>query len=449
MPNFKPNPGQVRAQQLLTGQQRHTALVGGSRSGKTTLLVRATGIRALRAPGSRHAILRFRANAARSSISLDTLPKVMSMIAPGVPLVEHRQDGFFELPNESQIWIGGLDDKERAEKILGQEFATVYFNECSQIPYSSVMLALTRLAQEAGLKQRAYYDLNPSGSMHWTNLLFGKHVDPLSRQPLADPENYKRCFLNPSDNAGHLSKEYLQSLANLPEKQRRRFFEGVYVDEIDGALWTYDKLERARISYDGLRTKEACAAICAKHNITRVAVAVDPSGAAGDEDTRSDEIGIGVVGRTAEGRGIILEDCSLTAGPEVWAHKAVDAYKRWSANIIVGERNYGGAMVEFTIKSADKRVPVKLITASRGKHVRAEPISVLFDGDEPVMSVLGRWPLLEDQLVNFSSAGYMGDRSPDRADAMIWAASELMLEDVPNVGLYLSSANRAKFGAAA
>lgn len=450
MPNFELNPGQERALGLLAEDQRHTALVGGARSGKTTMLVRAVIIRALRAAESRHAILRFRANAARSSISLDTLPKVMSLEAPGVKLIEHRQDGFFELPNGSQIWVGGLDDKDRTEKILGQEFVTIYFNECSQIPYQSVLTALTRLAQRSEeLQQRAYYDLNPSGSMHWSNLLFGKHVDPLSRQPLRDPENYKRCFLNPAENAGHLSPEYLESLRNLPEKQRRRFYEGVYVDEVDGALWTYDQLESGRIEHEGMLTAERCAAICDTHNIGRIVVGVDPSGASGKEDERSDEIGISVVGRTREGVGLVLEDCSIKAGPEVWAAKAVDAFKRWGADRIVGERNYGGAMVEFVIKSADKRVPVTLVTASRGKHVRAEPISVLYDGDEPKMRHVGRWPELEDQLVNFSSSGYMGDRSPDRADAMIWAASDLMLTEQKRVGAFLSGATLAKYGAAA
>lgn len=441
------NPGQQRARKLLKGPQRHTALVGGARSGKTTELVRSIILRALYAKESRHAILRFRANAARSSIALDTLPKVMSMEAPGVKLTEHRQDGFYQLPNKSQIWVGGLDDKERTEKILGQEFTTVYFNECSQIPYVSVTLALTRLAQRTDLTQRAYYDLNPSGSMHWSNQLFGKHVDPISRAPLNDPENYKRAFLNPADNSGHLSPEFIQSLKNLPEKQRRRFYEGVYVDEVDGSLWTYDKLEAGRIDFEGMLTADTCAAICDKYNIGRIVVGVDPSGASGKEEERSDEIGIVVVGRTRDGIGIVLEDCSLRAGPEEWASKVVAAFKRWGADRIIAERNYGGAMVEATIKSIDRRVPVTMVTASRGKHVRAEPISVLYDGDHPKMRHLGRWPELEDQLVNFSASGYMGDRSPDRADAMVWAASDLMLEETKRFGAFLSSGTLARYGA--
>jgi len=134
MPSFDLTTRQHQANALLIGPQRHTLLVGGSRSGKTTLFVRAIGVRASRAENSRHAILRFRGNAARSSIALDTLPKVFRLCFPEVPLVEHRQDGYYSLPNGAEIWVGGLDDKDRVEKILGQEYSTIFINECSQVP---------------------------------------------------------------------------------------------------------------------------------------------------------------------------------------------------------------------------------------------------------------------------------------------------------------------------
>src|SRR4051812_6035872 len=98
MPSFELTAKQVEANDLLGGGQRHTLLVGGSRSGKTTLLVRAIMVRALRASNSRHVILRFRNNAARVSIALDTLPSVQRRCFPDVPLTEHRQDGYFKLP---------------------------------------------------------------------------------------------------------------------------------------------------------------------------------------------------------------------------------------------------------------------------------------------------------------------------------------------------------------
>jgi len=410
MQSYKPNAGQVRATALLTGPQRHTLLAGGARSGKTFLLTRAVVVRGLRAEGSRHAILRFRGNAARSSIALDTLPKVMSVCFPEVKLSEHRQDGFFELPNKSQIWIGGLDDKERVEKILGQEYVSLYLNECSQIPYASVVVARTRLAQQVeGLKQRAYYDLNPGGANHWTNLEFGKHVDPISGTALSDPDNYKRSFISPEENAENLSDEFLDSLRNLPTKQRKRFFEGEYVDEVDGALWTIETLDQHRADV--------------LPELKRIVIAIDPSGSSGDEDKRSDEVGIVAAGVGVDGNAYVLEDLSGRHGPSEWAGIAVSAYERWGADTIVAETNYGGAMVKEVIRAKGAHIPFREVKASRGKHVRAEPIATLYAQGK--VRHYGRFPRLEDQLLAFSSAGYTGDRSPDRADAAVWAISDL------------------------
>lgn len=412
--SYRPNPGQEAANTLLQGPQRHTLIKGGARSGKTFLICRAIATRAIRASESRHLITRFRNNAVWPSIGLDTLPKVMRICYPQVPYSVNKQMGYFRLANQSEIWLGGLDDKERVEKILGQEYSTVYFNECSQIPYSSVLVARTRLAQTVeGLKQRAYYDLNPTGTGHWTYHEFVQHRDPLSRKEMPAPEDFRYASINPAQNAANLSPEFLKSLEQMPEKQRKRFLEGEYVAEVDGALWTYDLLEKQRVEPDDVP------------EMSTIVVAVDPSGASGDEDRRSDEIGITVQGLGRDGRGYLLEDGSLRDGPGVWGRRAVDLYHKHKADRIVAEKNFGGEMVRFVIKSADQNVPVMVVTAARGKHVRAEPIATLYEQDK--IRHLGRFPDLEDQLVNFSSSGYVGERSPDRADAAIWGFTDLLL----------------------
>ena len=127
-------------------------------------------------------------------------------------------------------------------------------------------------------------------------------------------------------------------------------------------------------------------------------------------------IGLSVVGK-AGNVAYVLADLTLRASPEQWAKAAVKAFDDWKADAIIAEKNFGGAMVEAVIRTARQSVPVKLITASRGKHVRAEPIAALYDAGHA--HHVGRFPDLEDQLVNFSSAGYVGERSPDRADAMV------------------------------
>jgi phage terminase large subunit-like protein len=405
---------QEQARRLLEGPQRYTCLAGGTRSGKTFLIVRAIVARALSAPHSRHAILRFHANAARASIALDTLPNVMRLCFPKAKLKERRQDGFFELPNKARIWVGGLDDKERVEKILGLEYVSIFLNEASQIPYGSALVAFTRLAQSVpGLAQRAYVDLNPTANTHWTNLLFGEKRDPVSKQPLADPHAYARAFLNPPDNAANLSPEFLTSLANLPERQRRRFFEGLYVDELDGALWSYEIIEAARCEP---------AEIC-EDKRAAVVVALDPSGAAGRDDLSSDEIGLVVAARGTDGDGYILADLSCREAPAVWGRRAVAAFYEYRADCIVAEANFGGEMVRATIAAADPHVPVHLVTASRGKAVRAEPISLRYAQSQ--VHHVGRFAKLEDQLCAFTAAGYAGSGSPDHADAAIWALTYL------------------------
>ena len=201
---FVPTAKQQEALDLLNEGRRHTLLVGGSRSGKTTLLVHE--IAAARA-ADRQFASRHPAPARQRGARLDRARYAAEGVSP-VAFPGGRSSGIgpraiSALDNGSEIWIGGLDDQEQVEKILGKEYATIFLNECSQIPYASVLVALTRLAQVVGgLTQAAYYDLNPTNKGHWTNVLFGDKRDPISRQPLADPDDYARMFLNPGDNAG-------------------------------------------------------------------------------------------------------------------------------------------------------------------------------------------------------------------------------------------------------
>ena len=409
--------GQEAARRLLDGPQRYTCLTGGTRSGKTFLIIRAILARAAKAPESTHAILRHHANAARASIAQETLPRVLRRCFPGLELKEHRSDGFYELKNGARLTVGGLDDAGRIEKILGVEYASVFLNEASQISYDSALVAFTRLAQVVPeLMQRAYVDLNPTSKTHWTNVLFGEKRDPVSMQPLSDPAVYARAFLNPLDNVANLSPDFLTSLAALPERKRKRFYEGVYVEEVDDALWTYETFERYRCEQASIPLADRRA----------VVVAVDPSGAAARDDTGSDEIGIVVAARGTDGDAYILADRSCREAPAGWSRRVVAAFHEFSADCIVAEENFGGAMVAATIKAADANVPVRSVTASRGKAVRAEPISLRYAAGQ--VHHVGRFAKLEERLCAFTGGGYAGRGSPDHADAAVWALTHLFAE---------------------
>jgi hypothetical protein len=406
---------------LLNGPQRHTMLKGGARSGKTFLFVLAILVRALKAHGSRHGIFRFRGNAVWSSVGVDTLPKVARL--HGIPIKTNASEHFFSLPEHrvgssfvrSEIWLGGLDEKERTEKLLGQEYVTVYENEASQISYASHLILMTRLAQVCdGIQQRHYADLNPAAKSHWTNTEFVKHLEYASGRPLLDPEEYRWLDIHPKDNAENLDKAYLASLQRLPPRQKLRFYDGVYQDEVDNALWTLETLDRVRLE-PGAELPD----------MQRVIVAVDPSGASGEEDKRSDAIGINVSGLGVNGVYYVMKDLTVKAPPAVWGRVAVKAYHDFRADKLVAERNYGGAMVEHVIKTQDPFVNYGEVVASRGKAVRAEPIAAMYDEQTDRVRHVEFFPDLEDEMVKFSTAGYMGDRSPNRTDALVWALTEL------------------------
>jgi hypothetical protein len=170
--------------------------------------------------------------------------------------------------------------------------------------------------------------------------------------------------------------------------------------------------------------------------LKRVVVGLDPSGCTGEDDSLSDEVGIVVVGLGHDGIARILEDATGHYSPNDWAKKAIELYDRWKADLIVAETNFGGAMVESNIRTARRNAPVKKVNASKGKVQRAEPVAALYEQGK--VRHVGHFAGLERQYCQFSTSGYMGARSPDRADAAIWALTELMLdhEPVPNVRFF-------------
>lgn len=417
MAEFKLTDRQEEAQEILASPATHGMLFGGSRSGKTFLLVRNVVLRAMKAAKSRHVILRYRFNHIKASIILDTFPKVMELCFPGVTFVLSKTDWYVTFPNGSELWFGGLDDKERTEKILGQEYATLYFNECSQIPQSSHDIAMTRLAQLAEttpgnfLTPRAFYDMNPTNKMHWAYKKFIQKIDPETKKPLERPENFVYCRMNPEDNTQNLSSTYMETLKALSPRLRKRFLLGEFADATVNALFNDENFELWRV-VDGVLP-----------DMVRIVVSVDPSGAGDTNNADNDAIGMVVAGLGTDGNAYILEDITVKAGPATWGKVATDAFERHEADAIVGEVNYGGAMVKHVIQTARPRTNFRQVTATRGKVVRAEPISALYEQGK--VRHVGYMRDLEDELSSFTTNGYTGENSPNRGDALIWAVSEL------------------------
>lgn len=419
---FRLTSKQALAIVLLGGEATHAMLFGGSRSGKTFLICLAIAIRASMAPGSRHAIFRFRFNHVKTSIILDTWPKMMALRFPGIAGRMDKTDWYYEFPNQAQVWFGGLDEKERTEKILGQEHVTVYLNEASQISFEAREMVLTRLAQlvmikveglpEEPMKPRAFYDCNPPKKSHWTYKTFVRKIDLETRKSLANLGDYASMQINPKDNAANLAPGYLQSLDSLSARGRKRFRDGEFQDDTSGALFDEMWFDLWRVTdQSGLP------------EFVRIVVPVDPSGSGDEDNAGNDAIGITVCALGTDGIGYLLEDLTVKAGPGTWGKVATTAYERWEANGIVGETNFGGAMVQFVIQTARPHTPFIPVTASRGKHVRAEPISALYEQGR--IRHAGHFPELEEELSYFTVNGYVGTDSPNRADSAIWGFTEL------------------------
>lgn len=386
---FTPNPGQQKAlDETLEQNKRFNLLYGGSRSGKTALLCGCVMDRALAAPGSRHLIVRKEASAARRSIVKDTFPKVWDLKYNGAPCAEWKSiDGYFLLPNGSEVWVGGLNDDKAMERILGNEYATIYINEASEVQYAAFLLLRSRLAHVVEkvngkpLPQRFYADLNPTTRMHWTYRLWKEGIDPQDETPI-DREQFAFTVINPYDNQANLSGDYLADLEALPERQKKRFLLGEYVADDENALWRREYFHRSVLAEDGDWPVQ----------MTRIVVAVDP---AVTNETGSDETGIVAVGLGKDGNGYVLADESGKYRPEEWARRAISLFRSLSADRIVAEKNAGGDMVEATIRAQAADVPYKGVFATRGKVVRAEPIAALYERGK--IFHIGSFPELEDQ----------------------------------------------------
>lgn len=237
---------------------------------------------------------------------------------------------------------------------------------------------------------------------------------PLIKRLMDDPDTVVTRGAT-LDNQANLAANTVKQLYERYGGTRlgRQELEGEVLSDIPGALWNRDQIDASRVKK-------------VPEDLERVYVAVDP---AVTNTENSDEHGIIVVGlaRDKEGyaRGYILEDGSMRGQPEEWAKKAVSLYRSWSADKIVAEKNQGGLMVESTLKAVDRSVPVELVTATRGKVVRAEPISALYEQGR--IHHVGRFDVLEDQMCLFS-VDYVrsaANGSPDRVDALVWGLTKI------------------------
>ena len=282
-------------------------------------------------------------------------------------------------------------------QLRGPEFDTAWVDELAKYRYARETWDMLQFTMRAGEDPRVFVTTTP-------------RPIPVLREIIKDPETVISRG-STFDNAANLPKSFLDRLTARYKGTRlgRQELQAEMLDDLPGALWTREMFDNHR--RDTLPEMQ------------RIVVAVDPSGTAGATDG-GDSIGIVVAGKGIDGRFYAMADRTCKLSPDGWARQAVRAYHEFGADRIVAERNFGGAMVEAVIRTADPDVSYKEVTASRGKVARAEPIAALYEQGRA--SHAPGLEELEDQLCQIGASGFVGEGSPDRADALVWAITDLM-----------------------
>jgi phage terminase large subunit-like protein len=218
--------------------------------------------------------------------------------------------------------------------------------------------------------------------------------------------------MNPDDNMENISADYLETLESMPLRKRIRFKDGNFSDDSENALWSDDLINATRLRRD----KDGNLPITLK----RIVIAIDP--AVTSRDT-SDETGIVAAGVGFDGHLYVLEDQSDIYKPNEWAKQAIALYNKYKADRIIGEVNNGGELIEAVLRNVDPMVSYQSVNATRDKLTRAEPIAAIYEQGKAHHVD----QLLELELEMTTWESKKGEKSPNRIDALVWAATELIL----------------------
>lgn len=298
-------------------------------------------------------------------------------------------------------YVGNAPDQLR-----GPEFDTAWVDELAKYRYARETWDMLQFGMRKGQKPQTCVTTTPRPTEIIKALASGKE---------GTVEITRGSTL---DNASNLPASFIKKITDRYAGTRlgRQEINAEILGDLPGALWSQGDI-------DAYRVQSAPA-------LLRAVVSIDPAVTSNEE---SNDHGIIVAGRDAEQTAYVLEDTSLSGSPIEWAKAAIAAYHRHQADAIVAEVNQGGDMVAHTIRAVAPSINVIEVRASRGKHTRAEPIAALYPQGR--VRHVGQFPELENQMTQFTNEGYQGDDSPDRADALVWAISELfpdIVEPIPD-----------------
>jgi PBSX family phage terminase large subunit len=274
---------------------------------------------------------------------------------------------------------------------------TLVIEESEEITDQDVFDRIDLSVRDKNKPNRVILVMNPSYKSHW---IYKRWV----ANPKQDCTYIHTTYLH---NRQNLSKSFLDAAERTKSENLHRYnhlFLGEWLDDAEGMLWNREIINRSRVAVSP--------------RLVRVIVAIDP---AASSNMDSDETGIVVCGIDANKNGYLIEDLSGKYTPNQWGSLASQTAERVQADCIVAEKNQGGDMVTAVIRQYNQNTRVKLVTATKGKYVRAEPIYSMYEQGR--IYHLGEFPILENQMITFDPDK---GKSPDRVDALVWGFTELL-----------------------
>lgn len=290
--------------------------------------------------------------------------------------------------------IATLYDAREPDQLRGPQHDFIWFDELAKYRYAQAVF------------DQAMFGLRLGDRPRWLATTTPRPIQLIKL--LIRQNGVVVTYGKTTDNLANLSPSYQTNVIDRYKGTRlgRQELDAEILEDIPGALWTRRGLDEQRVDR--------------APGLSRLLVGVDPSISSGE---KANETGIIVAGTSASMDGYVLEDWSAQGSPDQWARKVVAAYRKHNADGVIAEANQGGEMVRMVLQSIEPNIPVKLVHASRGKYIRAEPISALYEQGR--IHHVGTLPGLEDQMIAFTPDRATDGTSPDRVDALVWVLTEL------------------------
>jgi phage terminase large subunit-like protein len=379
----------------LLAPSRYKAAHGGRGSGKSRFFAGLAIETAYLKPGARGVCIREVQKALKESAKLLIEDRIAEF---GCSRDFNPLKSETKTPNGGLIIYRGMNDYTADSIKSLEDFDWAWIEEAQTFSARSLELLRPTMRKPGS---ELWFGWNPRNP--------GDPVDSFFRG-LHPPENAVIVQANYADNPWFPAELEAERLHDEKHNRDRygHIWLGQYEPMVSGAMWD-------RLTFHNYRVHEI------PPDLERIVVAVDPAVSA---ETGSDEHGIVAAGMSPDKRIYVIRDASLRGTPRQWAERAIATYDEFSADAIVVERNQGGDMVKHTLKTIRPDVRIIEVVATRGKHVRAEPIAAIYSQGR--VSHVGTLTRLEDQYCQTTAAGYEGNGSPDAMDAAVWAITELM-----------------------